>query len=118
PGLDPAGLPQRGRRVLAHRAPELYARRLRDRLARGERRARSRRGLTLSADGLGGIRITGLLDVEGAAIVSAALEPLSAPHRGLDGPDARTPAARRADALLDICGHTLSCDRQPDNATP
>jgi len=113
--FEPALLHQLGQRVLAHLDPELYDRRLRERLEREERRARSRRGLTLSSDGLGGIRISGLLDVAGAAIVSAALEPLSAPHRGADGPDARSAAARRADALLDICQHTLTCDRLPDS---
>ena len=52
---------------------------------------------------MGGIRLTGVLDAEGAAIIGAAIQPLTAPATGDDGPDLRTPAARRADALIDVC---------------
>ncbi|HEY7174281.1 MAG TPA: DUF222 domain-containing protein, partial [Micromonosporaceae bacterium] len=80
--FEPTVLRQLGQRVLAHVDPELADRRLRDRLDREERRARARRGFTIAADGLGGMRVSGVLDVEGAAIVSAALDPLSPPARG------------------------------------
>jgi hypothetical protein len=103
-----------GQRVIAHLDPDLHDRRLRERLEREERRARHRRGLTLSADGLGGIRITGTLDTEAAATVTAALEPLATPHRGVDGPDLRSPATRRADALIDICRTALASGGLPD----
>jgi hypothetical protein len=59
------------------------------------------------------------LDVEGAAIIGAAIEPLTRPHHTADGPDPRTPAARRADALLDVCqlalrtGHLPASGGQP-----
>ncbi|HKE63831.1 MAG TPA: DUF222 domain-containing protein [Micromonosporaceae bacterium] len=104
-----------GDRVLAHVAPELADERLRERLDREERHARQRRGFTMSADGLGGMRLSGVLDVAGAAIVTAALDPLSAPARGDDGPDLRTPAARRADALVDVCRIALAAGGLPDN---
>ena len=101
--FEPTILRRLGDRVLAHIDPGLADQRLRDRLEREERHARQRRGFTLSPDGLGGIRLTGVLDVEGAAIIGAAIEPLTAPATGDDGPDLRTAAARRADALVDVC---------------
>jgi hypothetical protein len=113
--FEPTVLHQLGQRVLAHVDPELADRRLRERLEREERHARQRRGFTLSADGFGGMRLQGVLDVEGAAIVSAALEPMSAPIRGADGPDLRTAAARRADALVDVCRIALASGGLPDN---
>jgi hypothetical protein len=100
---------------LAHVDPEFADRRLRERLEQEERRARQRRGFTLSADGFGGMRVSGVLDVEGAAIVSAALEPLSTPIRGADAPNLRTAAARRADALVDVCRIALASGGLPDN---
>lgn len=54
------------------------------------------------------------LDPEGAAIVRAAIDPLAAPRPALgpDGrvlePDPRTPATRRADALLEVIGRGVA----------
>ena len=101
--FEPAILRRLGERVLAHINPDLADARLRDRLEREQRHAQQRRGFTLSADGLGGIRLTGILDTEGAAIIDAAIGPLTTPTRDANGPDLRTPAARRADALIDVC---------------
>ena len=101
--FEPTILRGLGDRVLAHLDADLAERRLRDRLEREQRRAEDRRGFTLSPDGLGGIRLSGVLDPEAAAIVDAAICPLSGPARGADGPDLRTPAARRADSLVDVC---------------
>jgi hypothetical protein len=112
--FEPAILHQLGQRVLAHLDPDLHDRRLHERLDREQRRARHRRGLTLSSDGLGGIRITGSLDVEGGAVVAAALQPLATPQRGADGPDLRSAAARRADALIDVCRIALAAGGLPD----
>jgi hypothetical protein len=67
----------------------------------------------LSADGLGGVRLSGLLDAEGAAAVAAAIDPLAAPVKGDDGPDLRTPAARRADALVEACRLALASGGLP-----
>ncbi|TQJ51029.1 HNH endonuclease signature motif containing protein [Phycicoccus sp. SLBN-51] len=49
-----------------------------------------------------------VLDPEGAAILDAALDPLARPRPAKDDPDLRTPAARRADALLAIIGRGVS----------
>jgi len=113
--FEPTILARLGERVLAHINPELADARLRDRLEREEKQARQRRGLTLSSDGFGGTRISGVLDSECAAIVGAAIEPLAKPARGDDGPDLRTPAARRADALVDVCRLALASGALPDN---
>jgi hypothetical protein len=113
--FEPTILRRLGERVLAHVNPELADARLRDRLEREEKHARQRRGFTLSPDGLGGNRLTGILDTEGAAIIGAAIEPLAKPVRGDDGPDLRTAAARRADALVDVCRLALASAGLPDN---
>ncbi|HEY9482047.1 MAG TPA: DUF222 domain-containing protein, partial [Micromonosporaceae bacterium] len=80
--FEPTILRGLGDRVLAHLDADLAERRLRDRLEREQRRAEDRRGFTLSPDGLGGIRLSGVLDPEAAAIVDAAICPLSGPARG------------------------------------
>jgi len=61
------------------------------------------------------MRVRGVLDVEAAAIVGAALDPLARPRTGIDGPDPRTAAARRADALVDVCQIALAAGGLPDN---
>jgi hypothetical protein len=117
--FEPTILRRLGDRVLAHINPELADQRLRDRLEREQQHAQQRRGFTMSPDGLGGIRLTGILDVEGAAIIHAAITPLTAPLRDASGPDLRSPAARRADALVDVCqlalrtGHLPASGGQP-----
>lgn len=62
-------------------------------------RAHERRYLRIgqTADGL--VRIDGLLDAEGGAIVRTALEPYAKPVKA----DTRTPDQRLADALVDRC---------------
>ena len=112
---EPTILRRLGDRILAHVDPELADRTLRERLDREERRARARREFTISPDGLGGMRLRGRLDVEGAAIIAAAIEPLARPVTGADGPDLRTPGAQRADALVDVCRIALATDELPDN---
>jgi hypothetical protein len=101
--FEPMVLRRLGDRVIAHINPELADQRLRDRLDREERHALQRRGFSMSPDGLGGMRLSGILDVHGAAIIGAAIAPLSAPARDDGGPDLRTAQMRRADALVDVC---------------
>jgi len=113
--FEPAILRRLGERVLAHLSPDRADDRLRDKLDREERLARQRRGFTLSSDGLGGTRISGVLDTEGAAIVAAAIEPLARPIRDDNGPDLRTAPARRADALVEVCRIALAAGGLPDN---
>src|SRR5262249_53839899 len=113
--FDPVQLRIIGDRALAHVNPELADVTLRKRLEREQRHARLRRGFTLSPDGYGGVRVRGVLDVEAAAMVGAPPDPLARPIRGVDGPDPRTAAARRADALVDVCHIALAAGGLPDN---
>ena len=113
--FEPLILRRLGERVLAHVSPDRADARLRDRLEREERLAHQRRGFTLTADGLGGTRINGVLDTEGAAIVAAAIEPLGRPVRDDNGPDLRSASARRADALVEVCRIALGAGGLPDN---
>jgi hypothetical protein len=107
--FEPAILRRLGDRILRHIAPDLDDQRLRQRLQREAEHARQRRGLTMSNDGLGGIRLSGTLDTESAAVIETAIAPLTAPIRqpsdtGDTGDrDTRSPAARRADALVEVC---------------
>ncbi|WP_211596778.1 HNH endonuclease signature motif containing protein [Janibacter terrae] len=65
--------------------------------------AKASRSLTKAPGPCGMTRYRVDLDPEGAAILDAALAALAAPVKGPDGaPDERTPARRRADALLSI----------------
>lgn len=78
-------------------------------LADEDERQRASRSLTKGPGPCGMSRYTAILDPEGAAIVDAALAALSAPVKGPDGErDERSPARRRADALLTIIGRGAS----------
>ncbi len=111
--FEPAILRRLGQRVLAHVSPDRADARLRDKLEREQRAAHQRRGFTLSPDGLGGTRITGVLDTEAAAILAAAIEPLARPVRDDTGPDPRSAPARRADALIEVCRIALAAGGLP-----
>jgi hypothetical protein len=65
---------------------------------------RAHRSLTKGPGPLGLSRYTLLLDDEGAAILDTAVDALGRPRKDADTgvPGPRTPAARRADALLDL----------------
>ncbi|WP_250027326.1 HNH endonuclease signature motif containing protein [Paractinoplanes maris] len=98
-----------GERIVAHVAPALAERVDQVALARQETRARRHRGLTLSLPVDGLVRLSGMLTVEDAATVQAALHPLCGPMPA----DDRSPAQRRADALTDICRLALSTATLP-----
>src|SRR5664279_929929 len=66
--------------------------------------AHDRRHLSISATFAGAVVLEGVLDPEGGATVLAALMPLAAPG-GAD--DDRTPAQRRADALVELARRAL-----------
>jgi hypothetical protein len=100
-----------GDRILAHVAPHLADQADQAALARQESRAHRRRGLTLSSPVDGLVRLSGALGAEDAATVHAALHPLSRPLPD----DDRTPAQRRADALLDVCRLALRTEELPDD---
>ena len=106
--FDPVELARLGRHILEVVAPEEADRLLGQALAREEARA-NRRHLTLRPDTAGGLRVTGRLDAETAALLEAALEPLARPRPAdEDGPDPRTRAERQADALGEICRRFLA----------
>ncbi|MEU4244616.1 DUF222 domain-containing protein [Actinoplanes sp. NPDC026619] len=120
--FDPATLGRFGARILSHVDPEAADRHDEEALRRQDERAQRGRGFTLSPLGDGRVRLSGWLDTMGAAIVNAALDPLCHPGRdasdaeaevepgseaGVDSSLDRTPAQRRADALVDVCNRVL-----------
>ena len=112
--FDPAQLTKLGKRILqvvdSDTADADEARRL----AEEDKRARQRREVTFTDDGHGTVWLRGRLDVESAAIVRRALDPLARPRPSDAGlPDNRTPAARTADALVEACRRLLSVGRLP-----
>ena len=100
-----------GERILTHVAPQLAEEAERVALARQEARAQRCRGLTLSLPIEGQVRVSGVLTVEDAATVQAALHPLCTPIPG----DDRSPAQRRADALVDVCRLALRTGQLPED---
>ena len=74
-------------------------------LERNENTLRALSFLRLAPVENGMIRVTGQLDPEAGAVLTAALEPLSAPNPcdANDGRDPRPPERRRAEALIEIC---------------
>ncbi|MFD0821761.1 HNH endonuclease signature motif containing protein [Micromonospora zhanjiangensis] len=110
--FEPAILRTLGNRILDHVAPDLADEADRAALHTAETRAHDRRHLTLSTQPTGQVTLTGLLDAETAAVLHAALDPLTTPT----GPgDSRSPGQRRADALGDICRLALHTGTLPDN---
>jgi hypothetical protein len=67
-----------------------------------EERAHRLRRLFVSPTWAGTVRIDGVLDREAGAVVQTALDALTDPAN-LDPGDTRSPAQRRADALVDVC---------------
>jgi hypothetical protein len=111
--FEPAILRKAGQRILAHVAPEVADAADAVALRRMEERAFQRRAFHLTPQGDGRVRVTGWLDEVGAASVNAALDPLCAPRHDHDQP--RTPAQRRADALVEVCDLATRTEKLPDN---
>jgi hypothetical protein len=104
--------PDQLRRVAVH----LRARLDQDGLFRDEHDAVERREVHFARDHHGMIVLKGRLDVEGAAVLRTALDPLAAPRPATaDGPDTRSPARRRADALVELAGRALAGGELPDS---
>jgi hypothetical protein len=76
-------------------------------------RAHERRYLRIGQPLNGLVRIDGLLDAEGGAIVRTALEPFAKPTKN----DSRTPDQRLADALVNHCRRGAAREH-PDGAGP
>ncbi|GAA1402879.1 DUF222 domain-containing protein [Catellatospora coxensis] len=121
--FEPSVLRRFGERILTHVAPDTAEEHEREALAAQEERAHATRILTLVADRSGRVRVTGWLDTEAAAVVTAALDPLTRPgaldpagHRPAENThDMRTAGQRRADALTEICRRVLAAGELPDN---
>ncbi len=123
--FDPQQLARLGQHILTVLAPEVGEQRDAERLEREAARARTRRELYLSPDGHGCVVLRGRLTDEAAGVLRAALDPLSAPLPVCaDGPDLRTAAQRRADALHELARRALVATRggpghaDPNTATP
>jgi len=113
---DESLLVTQARRLSARVFPQALAhwRRLADpdgALAEAER-AFERRRLHISATWGGMVRLDGDLDPESGAVVITALGSLAEPQ-ALDPEDRRSPAQRRADALVEICRRHLDSSNRP-----
>jgi len=77
-----------------------------------------RREFTMVAAAEGGWRVRGHLDEAAHAVVTAALGPLSRPAAADDfgNRDPRSPARRRADALVEVCRRALDGGTLPEAA--
>lgn len=106
---DPVGLAGIGERLFAVLDPIGYQQAQENKLERAERSAYAERGFTLSPDTFGsGSLIRGSGWTGGDAIISAALDALAAPRPADQaGPDLRSAAARRYDALHELCRRSL-----------
>ncbi|GID31899.1 HNH endonuclease signature motif containing protein [Paractinoplanes brasiliensis] len=100
-----------GERILVHVAPHLAERADELALARQEARAHQARGFTMSTPVAGLVLLSGRLGLEDAAAVQAALHPLCTPAPD----DKRSPAQRRADALVDVCRLALRTGELPES---
>lgn len=108
--FDPAELTRLGAHLKAQLTP---AKKAAD--DRSEEDPAAERGLWLN-DTDEGTQIRGTLDPEAAALLRTALEPLATPAPAAVGvPDARTPARRRADALVGLLGVALNAGQLPEH---
>ncbi|WP_328848406.1 HNH endonuclease signature motif containing protein [Micromonospora zamorensis] len=110
--FDPTLLRKLSTRILDHVAPDIADAAARAALDAEAARATRDRHLTISEQTDGRLRLTGTLDVEAAALLRAAIDPLSAPA----GPDdQRCAGQRRHDALADVCRLALRTGELPDH---
>ncbi|MEU8254598.1 DUF222 domain-containing protein [Micromonospora inaquosa] len=110
--FDAALLRKLGTRILDHVAPDVADAAAEAALRAQESRAVRDRHVTVSEQPDGRLRLTGILDTEAAALLRAAIDPLTAPT----GPDdTRTPGQRRHDAVADVCRLALRTGELPEN---
>jgi hypothetical protein len=108
--MDPVALGKEAKRVLNDVHPD--GPRL---LQEQEMGAKRRREFAMVPADRGYV-LAGRLDVEGAAVLSAAIDGLSAPRPSTDeGPDPRTPGQRRGEALVEMARRFLAGDQAPDS---
>ena len=112
--FGPKELGRLAERILEHVAPEVAAQQEISQVEAAERDAYAGRELAVvDVPGTSRVRVHGWLDREGAAVLRAALDPLSAPRRSKDEPDLRTAGQRRADALVEVCQRVLAFGNLP-----
>ncbi|MET8549482.1 HNH endonuclease signature motif containing protein [Micromonospora zamorensis] len=110
--FDAALLRRLGTRILDHVAPDAADAAAEAALRAQESRAARDRHITISEQTDGRLRLAGILDTEAAAVLRAAIDPLTTPT----GPDdTRTPGQRRHDALADVCRLALRTGELPEN---
>ncbi|MGC4812518.1 DUF222 domain-containing protein [Micromonospora sp. DT228] len=110
--FDPTLLRRLGSRILDHVAPEIAYAAAAAALEAAAARAARDRHVTVSERAGGRLRLSGTLDAETAALVRAAIDPLSAPC----GPDdTRTAGQRRHDALGEVCRLALRTGELPEH---
>ncbi|WP_433550198.1 DUF222 domain-containing protein [Micromonospora zamorensis] len=110
--FDPMLLRKLSTRILDHVAPDIADAAAAAALDAEAARATRDRHLTMSEQTDGRLRLSGILDTETAAVLRAAIDPLSAPC----GPDdTRSPGQRRHDALSDVCRLALRADALPEH---
>ncbi|MEU1680333.1 DUF222 domain-containing protein [Micromonospora zamorensis] len=110
--FDPMLLRKLGTRILDHVAPDIADAAARAALDAEAARTTRDRHLTISEQTDGRLRLTATLDAETAALLRAAIDPLSAPA----GPDdQRCAGQRRHDALADVCRLALRTGELPDS---
>ena len=110
--FDPSLLRRMGTRILDHVAPDVADEADEAALKAEAARAARDRHVTISEQTGGRLRLTGTLDAEAAALLRAAIDPLTAPS----GPDdSRSPGQRRHDALADVCRLALRTGELPES---
>lgn len=101
--------------------PDGAARAAEQRKERLDRAAHHRRFLSITDDGAGGVRLRGRGTTEDAAVIRAALVPLTSPVGAVDPatgarvPDPRDHGARLWDALVRACQHSLDTELGPES---
>ncbi|NYD41313.1 HNH endonuclease signature motif containing protein [Nocardioides panaciterrulae] len=120
--LDATALAVVGKKIAAVVDPDGEERRQQQKLDREERAAHLHRFLSITDDGAGGAWLKGRGTVEDAAVLKAALLPLTKPAPALDPDhpdeqvqtDPRDHGTRMWDALVQVAQHALGTDLPPE----
>jgi hypothetical protein len=120
--LDATDLSKVARRIADTVDPDREDRKAEAELAREEREAHARRFFSLSDDGAGGVRLHGRGTLEDAAVLRAALLPLTQPEPSTDPEtgeerelDPRDHGARMWDALVRMAQHAIDTTLPPES---